>query len=308
MSRHTVHPPIGLLVAQPSGGAIGLLLFVGACLAGAVLLSKAAASHAAPMLWYLAIAMGGAAIVLFGVVASSGQPLARPVPVLAYGVCAGALMALGSALGYLSVHAVGASFVALAMAFPTLLTYLLSLALRLERAAPLRLCGVLLGLAGGITLALAKGLEIGSAAGASVLLACLMPAVLAVGNMYRSLFWPAGASPMLLAASMLGCGAALTIPFALMREGLAVVSLATDPALRTLTAAAIMAFCVQYVAFFRLQRIAGPVYLSQVGSLAALFGGAAAVLFFGETLPSGAIPAGLLIALGIAVFQRSGGR
>jgi drug/metabolite transporter (DMT)-like permease len=308
MSHQAVHPPLGLPAAGPAGEAIGLLLFVGACLAGAVLLSKAAASHAAPMLWYLAVSMGGAAILLFGVVASAGQPPARLRPVLAYGIAAGALMALGSALGYLSVHAVGASFVALAMAFPTLLTYLLSLALRLERPATERLCGVLLGLAGGIALAVGKGIEIGSAAGLSVLLACLMPAVLAGGNVYRSLFWPAGASPLLLAAAMLACGAVLTIPFALMREGLAVVSLATDPALRTLTAVAILAFSVQYVAFFRLQRIAGPVYLSQIGSVAALFGSAAAVLLFGETLPAGALPAGLLIVVGIVLFQRAGRR
>jgi len=307
MSYHAGHPNLDLPAVRPTG-AIGLLLFVGACLAGAVLLSKAAAAHAAPMLWYLAVAMGGAAIVLFGLVACARRPRVRPGPVLAYGIGAGALMALGSALGYLSVHAVGASFVALAMAFPTLLTYLLSLVLRLERPAALRLCGVLLGLAGGIALAVAKGVEIGGAAGLPVLMACLMPAVLAAGNVYRSLFWPAGASPLLLAAAMLGCGAVLTIPFAWMREGPAVVSLATDPALRTLTAAAILAFSVQYVAFFRLQRIAGPVYLSQIGSVAALIGSAAAVLLFGETLPMGAVPAGLLIVAGIVLFQRAGRR
>ncbi|QYU66386.1 DMT family transporter [Leptolyngbya sp. 15MV] len=100
----------------------------------------------------------------------------------------------------------------------------------------------------------------------------------------------------------------LTVPFALGREGAAILALGSDQVLGVITAMAVGAFSIQYVAFFRLQRIAGPVYLSQIGSVAALFGTVVAVTLLGETIPGGALPAALLIVLGVALFQRPASR
>lgn len=136
------------------------------------------------------------------------------VPLMLYSLGAGALMSLGSALGYITVHKVGAAFIALALAFPPMFTWLLSLALRMERFDAYRVSGLLTGLAGGILLAVGKGIGAPSEIGA-ILVASATPAVLAVGNVFRTRFWPKGASPRDLAGAMLICGAALTLPFAL---------------------------------------------------------------------------------------------
>jgi drug/metabolite transporter (DMT)-like permease len=216
---------------------------------------------------------------------------------------AGALMAFGSALGYLTVHKVGAAFIALAMAFPPMLTWLLSLAIGLERFNLFRLVGLLIGLAGGVLLAIGKGAGASTADIGAILLACSMPAVLAVGNVFRTRFWPKGASPRLLAGLMLICGALVILPFALWFEGGAAFGALFRSPLQVIVLCAVVLFVAQYAAFFKLQQIAGPVYLSQIGSVAALVGGPMAVLLLGEQLPRGFALAAALIVIGLGMFQ-----
>lgn len=63
-------------------------------------------------------------------------------------------------------------------------------------------------------------------------------------------------------------------------------------------------FSVMYVFFFILQKIAGPVYLSLLGSVAAVVGAAIAILLLSEAPPRGFAIATVLIALGIALVTR----
>lgn len=66
---------------------------------------------------------------------------------------------------------------------------------------------------------------------------------------------------------------------------------------------AIVTFVAQYVALFRLQQVAGPVYMSQIGSVAVILGSPVAVLVLGEQLPNGFALTALLIVPGFATFQ-----
>ena len=289
--------------------AFALLVLTGCLLALAVLLSKLAATQAAPMLWYLAAAMGGSGLILTVDALRRGEAGGRPLAILGYSLGAGALMALGSMLGYLTVGRVGAAFLALAMAFPTLFTYVLSLVLGMDKLQPLRLLGVAAGMSGGLWLALAKGGQSLPADLPAVIAASAMPLVLAIGNVYRTRYWPREGTPRLLAGVMLLMGAVVTVPIAWWHDGPATLAtLWTRPALAHILVVAILSFTLQYLAFFRLQQIAGPVYLSQIGSVAAVVGSLVAVVVFGESLPSGFIPAAACIALGIAFFQISASR
>ncbi|MCD9028355.1 hypothetical protein LDO26_09050 [Luteimonas sp. BDR2-5] len=283
-------------------GALPLLLLVGALLALAVLLSRVAAGQQAPMLTYLTLAMGGSGLVLVLTGGGIRRGGADPATVLRYSVVAGALIALGSALGYLTVHRVGAAFIALALAFPPLLTWLLSFLLRMERFDALRVGGLLVALAGGALLAVGKGLAAPADRGA-VLVACAMPIVLAAGNVFRSRYWPKGAGSRELAGAMLLCGALATLPFALQVEGAGAIARMGYTPLLLVTLVAIATFVAQYTASFRLQQIAGPVYMSQIGPVAAIVGAPVAVLAFGEALPRGFALAAALIIAGLAMFH-----
>ncbi len=284
-----------------------LLVIVGFFLAVSILLSKVAAIQHAPMLTYLALAMGGSGLLLSLSTPGKRAGEAGFFTLVFYSVGAGGLMALGSALGYLTVHKVGAAFIALALAFPPMLTWLLSMILRLERFDALRLAGLLIGLAGGVFLAVSKGIGAPSDIGA-ILIASFMPIVLAAGNVFRTRYWPKGASPRRLAGAMLICGAGLTLPFALYFEGASAIAAMAQPTMLVVLLIALVTFVVQYLALFQLQRVAGPVYLSQIGSVAAIIGSPVAVFALGERLPEGFALAGLLIVLGLTVFQIGGPR
>lgn len=287
----------------PAKQAFPLLITTGTLLAVAVLLSKLAAANNAPMLTYLCMALGGSGIILTLISRGQPRPAASATVLLLYSLGAGALMALGSALGYLAVGKVGAAFIAVALAFPPLLTWFLSLLTGLETFAVSRVAGLLISLAGGALLAFGKGLDVPHAEIGGVLLACAMPVVLAVGNVYRSLFWPNGTSARQLAGLMSLCGAALTLPFAVWQEGLGAGLALWQAPLLPILCCAVVSFVFQYLTFFRLQQIAGPVYLSQTGSVAAITGTPIAIVVLGETAPDGFALAAALITIGLAIFQ-----
>jgi drug/metabolite transporter (DMT)-like permease len=300
MSKATQSPlnANGIVPMSP----LPLLLFVGTLLAVSILLSKIAAGLHAPMLWYLALAMGGSGLILVIMTRGVRGGEAGFVALILFSLGAGALMALGSALGYLTVHKVGAAFIALALAFPPMLTWLLSLIIRLERFDAMRLCGLLIGLAGGVLLAVSKGIGAGSDSNA-IVVACAMPVILAAGNVFRTRFWPKGASPRELAGAMLICGAILTLPFAVYFEGVLEIAVIFQSPMLAILFVAIVVFVAQYIALFKLQQIAGPVYMSQIGSVAALVGSPVAVFILAEQLPKGFFLSAFLIVIGLAVFQ-----
>lgn len=302
-SVSTLSNHIRSLVTAP----LPLLVIVGFFLAVSILLSKVAATQHAPMLTYLALAMGGSGLILSLSAPGKGTGEAGFLTLVSYSIGAGGLMALGSALGYLTVHKVGAAFIALALAFPPMLTWLLSMVLRLERFDALRLAGLLTGLAGGVFLAVSKGIGTPSDIGA-ILIASSMPVVLAAGNVFRTRYWPKGASPRRLAGAMLICGAMVTLPFAIYLEGAPAMAAMAQPSMLLILLIALVTFVAQYLALFQLQRVAGPVYLSQIGSVAAIIGSPVAVFALGERLPEGFAFAGLLIVLGLTLFQFGGTR
>ncbi|MDH3264235.1 MAG: hypothetical protein OEM24_09575 [Paracoccaceae bacterium] len=203
-------------------------------------------------------------------------------------------------MGYLSVAHVGAGYVSLTFAFPVLVTYLFALPLGLDRARPLKFLAVGLGLSGGLILAFGKAAP-GGAGAAWVALASAIPVALAAGNLYRTRFWPEGAEALPLAALTALFGGLAALPAAALAEG----APAFSPGVTALGLAGAAVFASQYALLFRLQRLAGPVYMSQIGSVAAVVGALFAVAHLGESLPSGFWPAALLIALGAAAFQAS---
>jgi drug/metabolite transporter (DMT)-like permease len=95
------------------------------------------------------------------------------------------------------------------------------------------------------------------------------------------------------------CGAAVTFPAAVRLE--ARPDLGGGAALLALAGAA--AFAAQYLLLFRLQRLAVPVYLSQIGAVAAVVGATLAVQIQGEQLPERFGIAAALVVAGLVAFQ-----
>lgn len=220
-------------------------------------------------------------------------------PYLRYYLVSGLVsISLPNALLFSAIPHVGAGFASLCLAFPPLLTYTLALALRMEGLQRLRLLGILIGLAGSLILALGK-LGSGDSPLLWVLATLAMPVFLAIGNVYRSRHWPEGARPLQLAPGMLLAGALLLLPLGLF--GVELRPAWEQAAGAWWLAAEVALFAGMYALYFVLQKVAGAVYLSQIGSVTAITGAAVAIFLLGEQSSASMLLAALCTTVGVAL-------
>lgn len=259
-----------------------LLLLNGSLMAGIYALAKAGTASALGVLaWQL---LFGAATVT-AVAGWRGElaPLTRTH--LRYAAIAGVLgMSAPSLVTFWALARVPAGFIGVIGALAPLFTYGLALALRIEAPRAWRAAGIVLGLAGVLGLLLPAGALPGDGAWAWALAAMASPLLLAAGNLFRSLAWPAGLAPLGAASLMLSVQASVVVPLALGLghfEWPLPIGAPADPMLLgggLLTA-------LFYLGAFELQRRGGPVVVGQLGyviTAASLLIGATA---FGERYP-----------------------
>lgn len=290
--------------AVNKGAVLSCLLLVGTLLALSLVIARVADEAGVPRLTFLMMSLLGAGLTLLGISIRRPEPTRPTLRSLEYALVSGALLAFPNALGFLAVRHVGAGFVTLSFAFPILVTWLIAVLVKLETFRTRRLVGVVLALLGGIILAGSKAFAEEVPVG-WVALIPVIPVVVAVGNIYRTLRWPSGASPLFLAALMM-IGAALSlVPVTVYREPGEWFFLMQGGRTFWLLVLETAVFAVLYRFYFVLQKMAGPVYFSQIGTVAAVVGSAVAVLFLGEALPPHAGLAGVLVAVGLWFFHRS---
>jgi drug/metabolite transporter (DMT)-like permease len=219
-----------------------------------------------------------------------------------YFIAAFASVAGSNLIFYSAVSKVGVSFVALTISLPPLLTYLLALLLGMERFNYARAIGVSLAMLGTIVLVAAKWSSPGSNQ-LWLLITLLGPVLLAAGNIYRSKFWPAGASPDALAPGMLLAATITLLSAGIAMPGSSMFSVPSRADVTLIIVQAIV-FAAQFSLLFVVQKIAGPVFLSLIGAISALFGIPFAVLILNETMLPALIPASTLIFLGMVFMLK----
>lgn len=279
------------------------LLVVGGLLGLNANLAKLAIESGFPGLAFLFWSVLGAGVLLTLLALVTGhRPGLRRADLVYYLASGLVSMTLPNALSYGAVPHVGAGFVSLCMAFPPLFTYLLALSLRMERLHALRAAGIGCGLAGALILGLSK--LVGSDAPALWIVAALVsPVFLAAGNIYRTRHWPEGASPLSLAPGMLLAGALLLLPY-FATQGTSPMDLRMNAIGLVLLVIQTVVFAATYALYFVLQKIAGPVYMSQIGSVGAVAGAALAVYVLGERANWAMGVAALLILSGVLLVNR----
>ncbi|OZB31208.1 MAG: hypothetical protein B7X51_09395 [Pseudomonas sp. 34-62-33] len=277
--------------------ALGLLFTIGALMGlTSNLVKLASGSGWQPMAFLLWSLLGGGLLLLL-LAWLRGERPGVSLPQQRYYLASGLLsIALPNALLFSSIDHVGAGFASMCLAFPPLITYLLALTLRMEGLSRIRLLGICIGLSGSLILALGK-LHGGDSPILWILAALCVPVFLALGNIYRSRYWPRGASPLSLAPGMLLGGALLLLPTALFGVDFA-PHLGSARAV-ALLAAQMLLFAAVYALFFILQKLAGTVFLSQIGSVAAITGAAIAIGLLGEQGSLSMLLAALCIVGGV---------
>jgi drug/metabolite transporter (DMT)-like permease len=182
-------------------------------------------------------------------------------------------------------------------------TLVFSILLGVRRPNLLGVAGIAIGFVGAVMVAATRG-EAGQPADIFwVLVALLIPVSLAVGNIYRTVDWPQGTGPIELAVgSHLASAAILFLGILALFGFNAFATLARVPwvvAGQAASASAMFAF------FFRLQAVGGPVYLSQIGYVAAAVGLFSGTLFLGEHYQLLTWAGALIIVAGVAITTKA---
>ena len=285
-----------------------LCLLAGGALIGiSTNLAKYAGEIGLTPLAFLFWSITGAAVILFiyALWRRELPPLNKPI--LSYYFVAALVSVAGSNLIFFSaIPHVGASFVALIISLPPLLTYLAAIVLRIEPFTKLRALGVIAALAGAGVLAARKF----SAPDASVfwiVLTLCGPVLLAIGNIYRTLYWPANLSASALAPGMLIAASGLLALVSIVPHYSLAVPMTGLLPLGVIVLQAFV-FAAQFLLLFLLQKTGGPVLLSLLGAVGAVVGVPIAIFLQNESPPEGLILGASLIALGVILVTYAGGK
>ncbi|MGR3637287.1 MAG: DMT family transporter [Shimia sp.] len=290
-----------------SVGPVGLLLWCGTLLGVSFPLGKVAAGAGVPpVMWALLVSVG-ASLSLMPFLAARGLLRLPRGKMLRYVVISGLISFAGINLMIFGlVPKVGAGQVGMMFALSPVATLAVSLMFGMKAPNGLGIAGIAVGLVGALMVAFGRGGVDGTLVWS--LLALSLPVVLAVGNVYRTLDWPAGAHPMALAfwAHLVAVVALIGVQV-VRGEGLPLEAIQKVPgaAMVQLVAAALT-----FPAYFKLQKIGGPVLLSQIGYVAAAIGLLSAVVFLGEHYgPVSWFGAGVTaVGIALTIFAQTGAK
>jgi drug/metabolite transporter (DMT)-like permease len=284
--------------------AFALLVITGALLGLTLPFGKMGTDAGVPgMVWAFVVSLGAGGVLLV-VRLLTGHTIRLTVPRLRYFLITAAVSyAFPNFLMFSAIPHLGAGYTGIMFTLSPIITLVFSILLGVRRPNLMGMTGIVIGFAGAVMVATTRG-DAGQPADVFwVLAALLIPVSLAVGNIYRTVDWPDGAGPIELAVGSHLAAAAMLLFGILMLFGpgafapLAKVPLVT--AGQAASASAMFAF------FFRLQSVGGPVYLSQIGYVAAAIGLFSGTLFLGEHYRPLTWAGAAIIVAGVAVTTKA---
>jgi drug/metabolite transporter (DMT)-like permease len=277
-----------------------LLILTGAFLGLTLPFGKLAfAAGIAPSLWAFVISTGAGTILLIAFVLAGKRPRLDAHMLRYYLIAAFISYAVPNVMTLSAIPNLGAGYTGIMYTLSPVFTLMLSILFKLKRPSMLGLLGILVGFIGAVIVGFTRG-QVGQPAEPFwVIIGLLIPVLLALGNIYRTVDWPKGADPTELAAGSHITTAIMLVPAILfMTGGFPAAPLGSVP---WLVLAQIVASACMFALYFRLQAVGGPVYLSQIGYVGAAVALLAGTLFLGETyelttwLGAGIITAGVLM-------------
>ena len=284
-----------------------LLLAVGTLLGLNIPLGKLAQAAQVPAVLWAALISLGASSLLGAWLLLRRRPVVCDAQHARYFVITALVSyALPNLLVLAAMAHLGSGPTAMMFTLSPLFTALLSRLAGLRAPARLEYWGIAIGFGGALLVALARGEAGRPAAWLWVGVGLLIPLLLALGNVYRSLDWPPRADGTWLAVGSHGVAALLLLALcALTGAWRGLPALAGVP---WLAAAQVAAAVLMFPLFFRLQALGGPVLLSQIGTVGAGVGVAVGAGLLGERYPPLVWGGVALIALGIGltVWARRG--
>ncbi len=243
-----------------------LLLLVSGSLAAGVFIAGKQAGHddIPPLLILFWQLTGGALVIWIFSLATRSYP-AWKTQHLRYYLVGGLLgISIPYILAFNVLKQLQVGTVGLLTALSPMITYVIARLLRMEQGHPLRLLGLCIGLGGVVLLATPQqGGDLQDNWG-YLLLALGIPVSLAASNIYRSHYWPAGSDALSLVTGMLTVQSLCLLVINLLWSDFSDAIPANLSTGGVLTALGFIAGG-SYLSTFKLLKVGGPVYLSQMG-------------------------------------------
>jgi drug/metabolite transporter (DMT)-like permease len=261
--------------------ALGLLIVAGALLGLSLPFGKMATQASVPgMLWAFIVSCGAGGVLLV-VLLLRRERFPLTAHRLRYFVITATISyAVPNFLLFTAIPHLGAGYTGIMYTISPVITLLMSLLLGVRRPNMLGIAGIIVGFIGALIVTVTRG-EAGRPADILwVVIGLLIPVSLAAGNIYRTFDWPEGAGPIELAAGS-HLASAVLLFLGLLVTGNA-GSFALLPDIPLLVLAQVTSASTMFAFFFRLQAVGGPVYLSQIGYVAAAVALFSGIFFLGE--------------------------
>jgi len=268
-----------------------LLLFTGVFTGGVIMAAKLARLDGVEPLVILLWQISGSSILLWSVLLLT-RDTGRPGRAylnwshIRYYLTGGLLgITVPFALIYTVVQDLPVGLVGLITALSPLMTYALTRLLGQESGNSLRLFGILLGLLGVVLIMISKDTDVDDKQWPYLLMALGIPLTLAFSNHYRSVAWPTGSQALPLATGMLSVQGIILLPTAVFSGQLPLSQLWPQLSSVSINFVAIILMLMaglSYFGSFILLRIAGPVYLSQMGYIITAVTVCLGILFLDE--------------------------
>ena len=281
-----------------------LLVIVGFMLAQLIMISKVAVTSGVQPLELAFISTLGAGIILIILAAKNAEiPPLSPRHLVLYLVLGCVSFAYPNAVTYFVVDRVGPAYGSIVYSLSPLITFALAALIGIEKMTLKRGLGLAIGLIG-VALVVWQKTDVKlNGEYLWILMGLTVPASLAIGNVIRTAYWPKGTSALSFASATLLVSAMLLFVVAIATEGASTWLVKTPVELKWITVMLVTS-AVFYVLIFRLQKIAGPVYLSQIGYWGTGFGVVLAALIYGDLVSTLAV-GGIALIISGAVLANS---
>jgi drug/metabolite transporter (DMT)-like permease len=249
------------------------------------------------------IQTSGAAAVLMAVQTARGERLPLDPASRRFYLIAALIAVAGSALlGNWVLARIPAGIFTVVVTLSPMFTSLFNALVERRWPSPTAALGTALGLAGVLLVLVPRARSVEAEQALALAVALGVPVLLAIGNVYRSRYWPSGLSaPMSSAGTMLVQAVAVLPLIAVSGQRAGADQLA---AAWPLLLAMVLVTLSANVAAAALQRIADSVAYSQIGYVVALTGVIWGAVLFGERLGWGFAPAVALVFVGVVLANR----
>ncbi len=252
-----------------------------------------------PLVWAGLISLGVVIVLLPVQLATRGLRL-PPGNILLYTLISAVIsFVVPNLLLFSVIPQVGAGYSGLMFALSPVFTLMFATLTGMKTPGRLGLTGIAIGLLGATIVSLTREADAQGPETRWLLAAASIPVALALGNVFRSRYWPEGAAPNMLAfwGHVFAGGLFLLLLLATRGE----LPLNEIRPVSTIVIAQMLISGLNFPFFYRLQRDGGPVLLSQIGYVAAAVGLIAATVFLGERYSLMTWLGAGIISVGIAI-------